>query len=62
MKPITTLLAIMALFVGIFLTTIASLMYGWGLQPRSWKWIVGMFLAQMTLHTLVKSVIGEDKK
>lgn len=47
-----------ALAVGISFS-ILSFIYGWGLEPKSWAWIIGAgFFGQLFALTLVE--IGKD--
>ena len=62
MKPLTTLLAIVFVFLGVFGVGIANMMLGWGVAPRSWGWIVGMFFAHMALYGMMRCLAKEDKK
>jgi multisubunit Na+/H+ antiporter MnhC subunit len=42
-------------------TTILVMIYGWGLTPQSWKWIIGFsFLGHMTGAIFV--TIGQHKE
>lgn len=50
------------LVVGLMvLSSILVMMYGWGLQPRSWGWIIGVgFFVQVALRGLSDAVSKKD--
>jgi len=37
--------------------------YGWGLQPRSWAWIIGVgFFANLFVHMIASRLTKSDKQ
>jgi len=59
-KPMTlekfiAIVFMLALSVG---STVAVNVYGWGLQPKSWLWIIGVgFFWNLSVHTLFKKIL-----
>ena len=43
-------------------TSIAVMMKGWGLQPQSWWWIIGMSLVGHIVAQIVIAVAKGDKQ
>ncbi len=42
---------------------VAVMIYGWGLQPRSWWWIVGFgFFGNLFLHFIADKLRKESKE
>lgn len=54
---------VICIFFAMFLTVILSIMVmikGWGLEPQSWGWIIGVgFGAQLVIQLLVEIVKGD---
>lgn len=50
-------------FLGFILTTVISIcvmMYGWGLRPKSWFWIIGMgIFVQLFAYIII--AVGNHK-
>jgi len=47
------LIAVLALCVIAWGISILVMMYGWGLEPKSWGWIIGAGIAgQVIIHTM----------
>ena len=42
-----------------FAINVAVMMFGWGLEPHSWVWIVGGSLASLFVITLTTAAINE---
>lgn len=63
MNPVTTLLALVAVLCAIVGLNVAVAVYGWGLEPRSWWWIVGGgVFGHAVLAQVYARVIAETKK
>lgn len=43
------------------LLQIGVMIYGWGVHPQSWKWIIGVGLFGIAFTRLVGDVITKDK-
>lgn len=56
----TKLFASLGTFVLVWATSIAVMIYGWGLTPRSWPWIIVGGLAVWILSAL--HVLGESSR
>lgn len=50
-----TFIVIVSFFIGI-----ALMVYGWGLQPQSWPWIIGMSIAGLVV-TMMANVVNKFK-
>ena len=44
------------------LLTIAVLMYGWGLEPKSWWWIIGGGVGIRSLLLVMEAIAKADPK
>lgn len=50
-------------FVGITVLSILGLIYGWGLEPQSWKWIIGSYLGAVCISlfcSALKVIVDEN--
>ena len=43
------------------LTTIAVMIKGWGLEPKSWKWIIGIYLLGHFVSLIMMAIAKDDK-
>lgn len=50
------LLAVLVLIVLAYLLGILVMIYGWGLAPASWPWVIGGALGSLSLYTLVTAL------
>ena len=55
------LIAMLALFSISFLIYLGVFLYGWGLTPISWKWIIGGFIANTINYGLITLIQKDDK-
>lgn len=54
---------VLALFgvIASLITTICVMIYGWGLSPKSWWWIIGMYLiGTITALTIIELAKQKD--
>lgn len=56
------IIAVIFLWLSIFFLTIFILMYGWGLTPISWSWIIGGNILQIILVGCMQGVAKEISK
>ncbi|HLZ49118.1 MAG TPA: hypothetical protein VKP61_00065 [Candidatus Acidoferrum sp.] len=57
------LLARITVLALLILLSVATMIYGWGLTPRSWGWIVGMgFFGNVALMVLNHFLDKEEEK
>jgi len=54
-------IAITALFAVSFLVGIGVLIYGWGLEPRNWWWIIGGGLCARAFVEVLAMLTKNDK-
>jgi predicted membrane protein len=65
MKDLNKLVANIAMLAVILSMEAAAMIYGWGLKPRSWWWIIGIgFFANIGVRILSDKMReeGTDKK
>ncbi len=56
------ILALLIVFISV-LTMVMVLIYGWGLEPKSWWWIIGFYSwSQIVVFLLVSWSAWVDKK
>ena len=56
-------IARMSLHTLSFLLSIATMIYGWGVSPKSWAWIIGAGLfGQLLVMVLLLVVMKEESK
>lgn len=61
MKIIRTLIFTFATLVVSVSVSAASCIYGWGLQPKDWLWIIGPSIAGVFLNgTILAAMKSED--
>lgn len=58
MEKVLSQLFLVSLAVG---TTVLTMMFGWGLQPKSWWWIVGCGVFANTAIRLLANTLEEKK-
>jgi uncharacterized membrane protein len=57
MPVIATLIATLALIFGGMALGILTMIHGWGLEPQSWWWIVGVQgVGQIFIYTLLAAL------
>ena len=57
----TQLVALVFLLLAIFGVHLVTLMYGWGLEPQSWTWILGGFVLNLVLMGMMRGIKAETK-
>ena len=45
----------------ILVSSVLSMVKGWGLQPKSWIWIIGVNVLVMMIGRSIMELGGEDK-
>ena len=55
-------IARMALHTLSFYLSIATLIYGWGLSPKSWGWIIGAGLVGQLFVMVLLLVVQKEEK
>jgi hypothetical protein len=56
-KILLQIVSLVTLMVGMITLEILVLMYGWGLEPKSWAWIiVGGVFAQIGLRIVAEAI------
>jgi hypothetical protein len=58
---VTKLLSYLFLMCLAVLTSVLVIMYGWGLQPKSWWWIIGGGVFANTFLRMLSDRIGKAK-
>ena len=56
MKTFAQLVACLVLLASLFVSSTLSMIYGWGVQPRSWWWIVGGWLWIAVSQLMLKAI------
>lgn len=55
------LVAIVSMFAISVGCSVCVMIYGWGLQPRSWWWIIGVgFFVQVAIYAIVGRLKKEE--
>jgi sterol desaturase/sphingolipid hydroxylase (fatty acid hydroxylase superfamily) len=58
----TKIIAMLAVFTVSVIASVLTLMYGWGLQPKNWWWIIGVGIFFHAFWQIVaQRVMNEDK-
>jgi hypothetical protein len=59
MNIITRLIALLFCAIMMFVSQFAVMMYGWGLEPKSWLWIIGGMLMTIGFMTVISALSKE---
>lgn len=59
---LTKFIAVIALFIAMFITSVANYWFAWGLRPVSWGLVVVFFLLNLTLMALTQGIRYEKDK
>ncbi len=54
------LISVIFIYISTFLTSVLILMFGWGLEPVSWLYIILGFFAHTFLITLIQVLAESD--
>lgn len=61
-NDVTKLIALLSVFGMTLLISVATMVYGYGVHPQSWGWIVGAgFFGNVFLHYVARKVIDDGK-
>lgn len=56
----SAVIGIFALLIS-FLSSILSMLYGWGIEPKSWGWILSMYAVMIGSSLIARIVVRGDK-
>jgi hypothetical protein len=59
---VTRIIAFVSLFVIGLTLTILVMIYGWGLEPKSWWWIIGGGIAGRILLGILEIITKQEGK
>jgi len=60
LKGLLAMMFLLALTIG---CEILAMIKGWGLEPKSWWWIIGVgFFVTVGIRILLQKLVDEDKK